>query len=156
MKMSGLTNEYVEGLGKKVCGKFFLGTFPCDLLPKVDRKKSFSLIINLSKHNTNGSHFVALFADKNILMYFDPLDNKCNNKYILKFIRENKKKRKIKQKFKKIQSDESIFCGYFCIAFLLSRKLNLSFKLFFSKFDYKNLKNNDSHVISFIQNHLLI
>ena len=46
--MSGLTNEYVENLGKLICGETFLGTFPCDILPDVSKKKKFSLIINLS------------------------------------------------------------------------------------------------------------
>ena len=36
--MTGLTNGYVEDLGKKICGKYFLGTFPCDILPNVYKK----------------------------------------------------------------------------------------------------------------------
>jgi hypothetical protein len=152
--MSGLTNEYVENLGKKICGKYFLGTFPCDILPQVKNKENFSLIINLSKHNTNGSHFISIFADKNNLLYFDPLGEICLNKDIVNFIKENRKNRKLKQKFRKIQSFESIFCGFFCLAFLLSRKINIPFHLFFNHFDNKNLKRNDDHVIIFIQNNI--
>lgn len=152
--MTGLTNGYVEDLGKKICGKYFLGTFPCDILPNVYKKYNYSLVINLSKHDTLGSHFVCIFADKNNLLYFDPLGNKCMNKYILKFIHRNKKGRKLKLKFKKIQSDKSIYCGFFCLAFLLSKKLNISNKNFFSMFDNKNYETNDDHVISFINNNI--
>jgi hypothetical protein len=152
--MYGLTNEYVENLGKKICGKHFLGTFPCDILPKCRRKEKFSLIINLSKHNTNGSHFIAIFADNNIFLFFDPLGNTCTNKDILNFIHVNRKNRKLKQKFAKIQSENSIFCGYFCLAFLLNFETKKSFKYFFNIFDRKNLDRNDNIVVEFIQNNI--
>jgi hypothetical protein len=152
--MSGLTNEYVENLGKLICGKSFLGTFPCDILPNVSKKKEFALIINLSKHNTTGSHFIAIYADKNEFCYFDPLGDKCKNMDIFKFIKLNKNNRQFKQKFKKIQSDESIFCGFFCLAFLLSKRLKMKNIKFFKNFDRKNLNLNDEKVIKFIQNNI--
>jgi hypothetical protein len=152
--MVGLTNEYVENLGKLICGNHFVGTFPCDILPDVDKKKKFALVINLSKHNTSGSHFIAIFADKNNFLYFDPLGMKCENKDILKFIKKNKKRRKMKQKFRKIQSDDSIFCGFFCIAFLISQKLSIPNDLFLKIFDKRNLLRNDKIVINFIREHI--
>ena len=152
--MSGLTNEYVENLGKILCGDKFIGTFPCDLLPMVNKKKEFSLIINLSKHNTKGSHFIALFADKNNIIYYDPLGEKCKNKDVLKFISINKRSRKFRDKFRKIQSDESIFCGFFCLAFLLAKKLKLPIHKFINKFKKENLNENDNIVINFIQNNI--
>ena len=154
MKMSGLTNEYVETLGKKICGKHFLGTFPCNILPECGGKEKFSLIINLSKHNTNGSHFIAIFADKNIFLFFDPLGNTCRNKDILNFIHVNRKNRKLKQKFRKIQSEKSIFCGYFCLAFLLNFKTNKPLKHFLNIFNRKTLDENDNIVVKFIQNNI--
>ena len=152
--MSGLTNEYVENLGKLICGETFLGTFPCDILPDVSKKKKFSLIINLSKHNTNGSHFIAIFAEKDAFSYFDSLGDKCKNSDILKFIKLNKNNRRFKQNFKKIQSNESIFCGFFCLAFLLSKRLKIKNIKFFNNFERKNLNLNDVKVITFIQNNI--
>jgi hypothetical protein len=152
--MSGLTNQYVENLGKLICGRNFLGTFPCDILPNVAKKQQFSLVINLSKHDSKGSHFVAIFCNKNVLLYFDPLAEKCTNKFILKFIEQNKKKRKIKKKFRKIQSDDSIFCGYFCLAFLQSNYLQIPNKTFFKHFDKEQLLKNDTFVIDFIQKYI--
>jgi hypothetical protein len=83
--MSGLTNQYVEELGKTLIGKEFLGTFPCDIHPNVKKKNVFYLVFNLSKHDTKGSHFIAVFADNKNLMYFDPLGHKCDNKDIYNF-----------------------------------------------------------------------
>ena len=83
--MSGLTNEYVEKIGKKILGQIFLGTFPCDLHPKVKSKKMFCLVFNLSKHDTKGSHFIAVFASKKDIIYFDPYGGNLTNTFIKKF-----------------------------------------------------------------------
>lgn len=151
-KMSGLTNQYVEELGKKILGKHFLGTFPCDIQPIVDKKKIFSLVFNLSKHDSKGSHFIAIFADENNLLYFDPLGHKCENTDILQFMTKVRSKRKMRTKFQKIQDCNSIFCGFFCIAFLLSRHKNESLTNFFKHFSKQKLIKNDVLVIKYILN----
>lgn len=155
--MSGLTNGYLNETGKKMIGKTFIGSFPCDLQPNVRNKKKISIIFNLSKHNEKGTHFVAVFADSKRLLYFDPLGNKCENKNIIKFLKRNKESRKIVKKSPKIQSDESIFCGYFCLGFLLAMSLNIPSKIFFNTFNLKsqNLTQNDFNIIKFIQDNVL-
>jgi hypothetical protein len=150
--MSGLTNGYLSEIGKKIIGKTFLGSFPCDLTPKVNRKTNFSLILNLSKYNEKGTHFVAIFADEKRILYFDPLGNKCENKDIIKFIKENKKNRKVYKKFPKIQSDDSIFCGFYCLGFLLA--MTRKIKNFFKHFPNNPNIKNDSFVIKFIKDNL--
>ena len=150
--MSGLTNQYVEELGKKILGKHFLGTFPCDIQPIVDKKKIFSLVFNLSKHDSKGSHFIAIFADENNMLYFDPLGHKCENADILHFMTKVRSKRKMRTKFQKIQDCNSIFCGFFCIAFLLSRHKNESLTNFFKHFSKQKLIKNDVLVIKYILN----
>jgi hypothetical protein len=150
--MSGLTNQYVEELGKQILGKHFLGTFPCDIQPIVDKKKIFSLVFNLSKHDSKGSHFIAIFADENNLLYFDPLGHKCENADILHFMTKVRSKRKMRTKFQKIQDCNSIFCGFFCIAFLLSRHKNESLTNFFKHFSKQKLIKNDVLVIKYILN----
>ena len=155
-KMSGLTNQYVEELGKKILGKHFLGTFPCDLQPIVDNKKMFSLVFNVSKHDSKGSHFIEIFADENNLLYFDPLGHKCENTDILQFMKKVKSKRRLRTKFQKIQDCNSIFCGFFCIAFLLSRHKNESLRHFFKNFTRRELIKNDYLVIKYISNKIHI
>jgi hypothetical protein len=152
--MSGLTNEYVEKTGKKILGKIFLGTFPCDLHPKTKNKKQFCLVFNLSKHDTKGSHFIAVFASEKEIIYFDPFGKKLTNTYIKKFIKNSKIGRKQITNSKCIQSCSSIFCGFFCLGFLLSQKNGIKLKSFTSIFDYNNLDDNDQKIIDFIQSYI--
>jgi hypothetical protein len=148
--MSGLTNRYVEKIGKKILGGIFLGVFPCDLHPKVGRRKTFCLIFNLSKHNEKGTHFVAIFASKDALFYFDPFGKKISNSYVKKFIDRIIRTRQLKQNKKCIQSKTSIFCGFYCLSFLLSQKIGVSIKNYLSIFD-SDLNKNDEITIDFIQ-----
>jgi hypothetical protein len=152
--MSGLTNEYVEKVGKKILGSKFLGTFPCDLHPKTANRKHFCLVFNLSKHDSSGSHFIAIFASKNEILYFDPFGEKPDNDYIKKFIQNNKKMRKIVVNRKCIQSCSSIFCGFYCLGFLLSQIVGLQFKDFIKIFNLKDLGKNDQIIINFLQNYI--
>ena len=88
------------------------------------------------------------------MFYFDPLGKKLTNKYI-KIVVKKLKKFNIKFKdFKnKIQSDESNFCGFFCIAFLIAAYKN-KIKQFFSIMDKKDLNKNDNLCIKFISYHI--
>lgn len=152
--MSGITNEYLNNLGQKIIGESFLGSYPCDLHPKVNNKTIFCVIFNLSKHNEKGTHFVAIFADEKNMFYFDPLGDKCKNKNILKFIDKEKKKRTIVNQLPIIQSQDSIFCGFYCIGFLLAMTKNYVPNHFFAQFDFNNLIKNDKIIINFIQNNV--
>ena len=48
----------------------FHGTYSIDNIPTI-KNNNFSIIINLSKQNKKGSHFVAIFNKKNKMIYFD-------------------------------------------------------------------------------------
>ena len=136
--MKGLTNIYVEKLGKSLFKrKKFLGVFPCDLIKF--KSKTFSLICNLSKHNEVGTHFVALFCRNKKLTFFDPLGDKLENKFIIKFL-DKLNLTKLSDLKLKIQNDESSFCGFYCIAFLIACYENKLLQ-FFSKM--KRCKNNE-------------
>lgn len=145
--MEGLTNKYVEDLGKKHC-KNFIGTFPCNILPDIQGKDFFSLVFNESKHNEEGSHFVAIFANKNEIYYYDSLGLKCENKYILSFL--NLSGRKIIENKIQIQSYDSIFCGYFCLSFIIYMSKKYCYKEYFKIFCKNNLKLNDMIVVELL------
>jgi hypothetical protein len=142
--MAGLTNKYIEDFGKKHC-KNFIGTFPCNIHPDVKGKQIFSVVFNESKHNEEGSHFVCVYANKGIIFYFDSLGLKCENEYILNFLRTSG--RVIKENNIQIQSYDSIFCGYFCLSFLLFMTHKNDYKNFFNLFNKNNLKLNDKIVV---------
>ena len=145
--MAGLTNKYVEDFGRKHC-KNFIGTFPCNILPYVEENDSFSLVFNESRHDEEGSHFVAIFATKNDIYYFDSLGLKCENKYILSFL--NSSGRKIIENKIQIQSYDSIFCGYFCLTFIIYMTKQYEYKKYFKMFCKNNLKLNDIIVVEML------
>jgi hypothetical protein len=150
--MTGLKNKDLECLSKKILKKKFLGVFSSDIHPRSVKKKTFFLIFNLSKHFQKGSHFIAIAKMNKKVIYFDPLGNKCSNMGILKFLL--KIKSKIIFTKKQIQSDHSIFCGFFCLAFLLYISKNKSLKSFLKIFSSSNLPDNDKICIDIILNEI--
>jgi len=146
-RMSGLTSKHLESFGQKHCENF-LGVFSCDIHPEINGKKVFSVIFNESTHDEDGSHFVCIYAREKTLYYFDSLGLKCENKYILQFI--NLCNRKIVETNIQIQSYDSIFCGYFCLSFILFMCLNISYNKYFNFFSKTNLTLNDKIVVHLI------
>ena len=141
--MTGLTSKYLEQMGQKYC-KNFIGVFPCNIQPNIKKYVNFSLIFNESKHNEKGTHFVCLYAKKNNIFYFDSLGLKCENEYILNFL--EKSKRNIIDVDTQIQSFDSIFCGFFCLSFVIFMCQNKNFKSYLNIFNKENLKLNDKIV----------
>jgi len=142
--MPGLKNQYVENLGKKICGQHFLGVYPSDIQPQLSKHiTKFSLVFNTEKHTEKGSHFIAIFADKFQFYYFDSFGGDCTNEDITKFIIKNLKKREYVFNEKCLQEDRSLFCGFFCLSFILHRNKNTSFKKYLENFS-DDLRKNDN------------
>ena len=60
-------NIELDRVGKNLIGKKFIGVFASDAYPKFDGRESYC-IVNLSKTNTNGTHWVAgMYKRDNIL-----------------------------------------------------------------------------------------
>jgi len=148
--MPGLTNKYVEDLGKLICGDNFLGVFSSDIQPQFQKKIcKFSIIFNKDKHNQPGSHFVAIYSNRSKLFYFDSFGKKCENKLIKKFIKKNLNGRKYIFNKTCIQDNQSLFCGLFCLEFIKSQNKKIPFEKFINGFS-NNLKRNDSIVTKMI------
>jgi len=147
--MSGLTNKYVEDLGKKHCDNF-LGVFPCNIHPDVKKINFFSIIFNESKHDEEGTHFVCIYSDKKNIYYFDSLGLKLENIYILNFINKNLNGKKFTENKTQIQSYDSIFCGYFCLSFIIYMSSKMNIKKYYKFFSSENLKINDKIVVELL------
>lgn len=145
--MSGLTSKYLENFGQKYCN-FFLGVFPSDLHPDILKRKNFSLIFNESEHDKEGTHFVGIYANQKKIFLMDSLGLKCENINILKFLQSSE--RDIVEIKHQIQSFDSIYCGYFSVAFILFMCVKESPPDFLKIFSKKNLKTNDKIVIDLI------
>ena len=105
-------------------------------------------VINLDKYSDIGTHWVALYVQNNVT-YFNSLTVEHRLKGIRTFISY----KNIKKNVFRIQSCDSIMCGYFCIAFIdfmVSGKTLPEFTNLFST--NKFLKNDDIILKYFVTN----
>ena len=106
----------------------FNGVFARNNLPK--KIKDGAYIINLDEHADVGTYWIALFCNKNKIIYFDNFgefpDRTSNKNMISNIFR--------------IQANASVMCGYFCIGFIdfmvAGKKLS-DFTNLFTPYDLK-------------------
>jgi len=137
-----VTNIYIDSVMREIRG--FQGTFSSNNAPKL--KNMQSAILNFSKYNEAGTHFIAIYNFKNKCLYFDPL---CINESFIP--NEIKKYLKKYNNFlnisKKIQNNHSEFCGFFCMLFIISLSISKKY-LFHILTKFKNdSRKNDSFCI---------
>lgn len=150
---SGMSNFDLEEIGKK-CLVNFKGVYPSDSFPKIKKNEIyFSVIFNLSPHNKPGTHFVAFVKKQNKFYYFDSFGEPCLvdslKKSISSFTNE------IIYSSKKLQQERSIFCSFFCLAFILHMQKNDSTTLtsFLNIFPCK-INKNDIFIKNFVKNEI--
>ena len=105
-------------------------------------------VINLDKYKNVGMHWIALFCNKNTIIYFDSFGVEHIPKEIKKFI-SNKN---IKANIYRVQANDSVMCGYFCIGFIdfmLAGKKLTDYTNLFSPHDFKK---NDDIILSYFKN----
>ena len=100
------------------------------------RIKDGAYVINLDNKKSKGTHCILLFIDGNTNVYFDSLGIEYIPQEVFKKIRD----KSITHNIFKIQSDDSITCGFYFIAFIeymLAGKILLDYTNLFSQNDYK-------------------
>ena len=90
----------------------FNGVFSRDNLP--NNIKNSAYVINLDEYCDIRTHWVALYVNNKIVIYFDSFGVEHIPKEIMKFI----VRKIIITNIYKIQAYDSIMCGYFCIGFI--------------------------------------
>ena len=127
----------------------FNDVYSRDNLPKITKKGAY--VINLDEYENTGTHWIALFIKTNEVIYFDSFGIEYIPKEINKFIRSKELRakalgsavgnnKKIKANIFRIQTYDSIMCGYFCIEFInymLKGKTLLDYTNLFSPNDFK-------------------
>ena len=124
----------------------FNGVFSRDNLPK--KIKDGAYLIKLDEYADTGTHWVALFCKKNEIVYFDSFGVEHIPEEIKKFIGNKNKKANIFR----VQANNSVICGYFCIGsidFMFADKKLTHFMNLFSPHD---LKKNDGIILSYFKN----
>ena len=92
--------------------KRFNGVFSRNNLPKLKKKRAY--VINLDHSKNTGTHWVVIFVKKDEVIYFGSF----GVEYIPKEIMEKIGNKNIKTSTFRIQDNNSIMCGYFCILFI--------------------------------------
>ena len=112
----------------------FNGVYSRNNLP--NKIKKGTDVINLNDYENIGTHWISLFVKANKVIYFDSFGIEHIPKEINKFINNNN----IESNIFRIQSYDSIMCGYFCIEFInymLKGKTLLDYTNLFSPNDFK-------------------
>ena len=117
----------------------FNGVFSRNNLPK--KIKDGAYIINLDEYANVGTHWIALFCNRNEIVYFDSF----GVEHVPEEIKEFVGNKNIKANIFRVQANDSVMCGYFCIGFidfmLAGKKLN-NYTNMLSPHDFK--KNDDT------------
>ena len=104
-------------------------------------------IINRDEYEPTGTHWIALYVNDNNVTYFDSF----GVEHIPKEIKKFSGNKNIITNIYRIQTYESITCGYFCIGFIdfmLKGKSLLEFTNLFSPNDYEK---NDKIRLKYFQ-----
>ena len=124
----------------------FNGVYSRNNLPNKIKKGAFNL--NLNEYKNTGTHWVFLFVKTNEVIYFDSFGIEHIPKEINKFTRSKElgsavgSNKKIKANIFRIQAQDSIMCGYFCIEFInyMLKGKTLDYTNLFSPTDF--IKND--------------
>ena len=95
-------------------------------------------IINLDEYADVGTHWIALFCGKNEIVYFHSFGVEHIPKEIKEIIEELPGNKNIKANIFRLQENNSVMCGYFCIGFIdsMSDKKLTDYTNLFSPYDF--------------------
>ena len=90
----------------------FNDVFTRNDLPK--KLKDGAYVINLDKYADVGTHWIALFCNRNEIVYFDSFGVEHVPEEIKEFIGNQN----LIANIFRVQENDSVMCGYFCIGFI--------------------------------------
>ena len=105
-------------------------------------------VINLDEYADVGTHWITLYVSNNEIIYFDSFGAEHVPKEIKKFIGH----KNIKTNIFRIQANNSIMCGFFCIGvidFMLADKTLIDYTSLFLHYDFEK---NDNKILSYFKN----
>ena len=134
-KLFGLKSDYLAELARN-CLKEKPEILPCDIFKsqsKLVANKGF--IINSQLSKLPGYHFLSVLIKEEEIIYFDSLAIVPTNEYIItKLLTANKP---IRYCDEPIQGANSVFCGLYCLSFLIEcQRRRKTFKEFLNIFSY--------------------
>ena len=123
----------------------FNGVYSRNNLPK--KIKDGAYVINLDEYADVGTHWITLFCNRSEIAYFDSF----GVEHVPEEIKEFVGNKNIKANIFRVQANDSVMCGYFCIGFidfmLAGKKLN-DFASLCSPHD---IEKNDNIILSYFK-----
>ena len=123
----------------------FNGDYSRNNLPKKIKDEEY--VINLDEHAEVGTHWIALFFSRSEIVYFDSF----GVEHVPEEIKEFVGNKNIIANIFRVQANDSVMCGYFCIGFIdfmLAGKKLTDFTSMFSPYDFKK---NDNIILSYFK-----
>ena len=107
--------------------------------------KNCAYVINLDEYHDIGTHWVALYVNNKITIYFDSFGVEHIPKEIMNFI----SRKKIITNIYRIQAYDSIMCGYFCIGFINFMFNGKSLTDYTNLFSPNDFNKNDNIILKY-------
>ena len=130
------------------------GVFSKNNLPK--KVKNGVYVINLDEYADLGTHWIALFCNKNEIVYFDSFGVEHIPEEIKEFVDRPSssapQNKNMKTNILRVQANDSVMYGYFCIEFIdfmLAGEKLTDFTNLFSPHDFKK---NDHIILTYFKN----
>ena len=114
-------------------------------LPKKISDRAY--VMNLDEYADVGAHCIALFSSTCEIVYFDSFGVEHVPEEIKEFVRN----KNIIANIFRVQANNSLMCGYFCIGFtdfMLAAKKLIDFPNMFCPYDFKK---NDDIILSYFK-----
>ena len=124
----------------------FNGVFSRNNLPK--KIKDGAYVINLDEYADVGTHWIALFCNRNEIVYFDSFGVEHIPEEIKEFIGN----KNIKANIFRIQENNSVMCGYFCIGFIDFMLAGKKLTNYTNLFSPHGFRKNDNIILSYFKN----
>ena len=123
----------------------FNSVFSRNNLPKIIKDGAY--VINLDGYADVGTHWIALFCNRNEIVYFDSF----GVEHVPEEIKEFVGNKNIKANIFRVQDNDSVMCGYFCIGlidFMLAGEKSTDYSTLFSPYDFDK---NDNVILDSFQ-----
>ena len=124
----------------------FNGDFSRNNLPR--KIKDGAYVINLDEYTNIGTHWIALLCNKNETVYFDSFGVEC----ILEEIKESIRNKNIKANIFRVQENDLIMCGHFCIRFIDFMLPGKKLTDYTNLFSPHGLKKNNNIILPYFKN----
>ena len=124
----------------------FNGVFSRNNLPEKIKDRAF--LINLDEYADVDTQWIALFCNRNEIVYFDSFGVEHVPEEVKEFVRN----KNVKANIFRVQANDSVMCGYFCIGFIDFMLAGKKLTDYASLFPLHDFKKNDDIILLYFKN----